>query len=95
KKHHLPPPNPGYIQPPIAYPGDPFPEYLQKTMQIYTLFQKSHFKHDLRQTGLFPLSYKTLIDAIGRRNSRGLGGSRVMRKRRAVSKIRIPARDLM
>ena len=69
-----PTPNPGPILSPFAYPDDPFLGYLHKTMQFYTLFQKVHFPHDLRQTVRFPLRYKTLMDAIGRQNSRGLDG---------------------
>ena len=47
---------------------------MQKSLQFYTLFQKSHFTQDLSQSEHFALRCKTLMYAYGRQNTRGVGG---------------------
>jgi hypothetical protein len=56
-------------------PPDPM-NFMQKPPPFYTLFRKTLFQQELRQTGYFPLSYKTLIDAFGGQISQKTGWDR-------------------
>jgi hypothetical protein len=76
------------IRPPYA-PGLPFRtphfrNYCKKPHHFYTLFLKSLFQHDLRQSDDFAWRCKTLMYAFGRQKPVGLGGRRGNVKGRAV-----------
>jgi len=59
---------------PVCQSGRSISGYAAKNGTVYTLFPGTPFLHDLRQTGQFPLSYKTLMYANGRQNSGRLVG---------------------
>jgi len=69
-----------------------FRDFVQKQVHFYTLFQESRDTPDLRQTGHFTRTYKTLLYAFGGQISGPDGLQHVEMKRRAVLGIvfRIP-----
>jgi len=61
-----------------------FRKFVQISVQFYTLFLKSPYNRNLRQSGHFALTYKTLLYAFGGQNS---GSDRLLHvaiKRRPV-----------